>query len=89
MQHKVGQQYPAIVIEVTKFGMFVEIERWGIQGLLHISDLGNDYYIFEPENYQLAAKGKSKRYRIGDQVNILVAKVDLDERLIDFALAEE
>jgi ribonuclease R len=89
MQKKVGEMFPATVIEVTKFGMFVEIERWGIQGLLHISELGKDFYIFEPENYQLVAKGKSKRYRIGDQLKIQVAKVDLDERLIDFALVEE
>ena len=89
MEEKVGQIFSAIIVEVTSFGLFAQIDEWGIQGLVHISSLGGDYYTFQPQQYQLVARGSGKTFRLGDEVKILVAKVSLDDRTIDFDLVPD
>jgi ribonuclease R len=87
MLDKVGKTYDGVISGVMNFGVFVELKEVYVEGLIHITSLQNDYYRFDPVRHCLEGKRTRKCYRIGDQVRIVVARVDLDSRQIDFALA--
>jgi ribonuclease R len=89
MQDKVGEEYHGIITGVTGFGLFVELMDIYIEGLVHISMLRNDYYQFDPIKHALSGERTGKRYRLGDKVKVKVVRVDLDQRQIDFIIAEE
>lgn len=86
MQDKVGEEFTAKIVDVTSFGLFVECNDIYVQGLLHISALENDYYDFDAVAHCLRGKRGGKVYQLGDSIKVLVAKVDVDERNIDFVL---
>jgi ribonuclease R len=88
MQDKLGEEYEGIVSAVTSFGLFVELKDIYVEGLLHITALPHDFYHFDPIGHRLKGKRDGRQYRLGDQVTVLVARVDLDERKIDFELAK-
>ncbi|MCX7951345.1 MAG: S1 RNA-binding domain-containing protein, partial [Clostridiales bacterium] len=85
---KIGEVYPGIVSSVTSFGMFVELENT-IEGLIHISNLTDDYYIYDDKHHSLIGERTKKIYRLGDKVVIKVVKADLETRTIDFIIADE
>lgn len=87
MKDKVGQSFDGVIADVTGFGIFVELQDIYVQGLVHITSLENDYYQYESTQHLLRGKRSGKTYRLGDQIRVLVARVDLDERVIDFELA--
>ena len=87
MQGKVGKKFDGIIAGVTSFGVFVELKDIFVEGLLHVTALKNDYYTFEAAQHKLVGKRSGKVYRLGDKIRVLVAKVNLDERQIDFKLA--
>lgn len=89
MLNKQGQIFPGIIAEVTSFGIFVELNDIYVQGLLHITALPNDYYQYEATNRSLVGRHGGLIYRLGDPIKVLVARVDLDKRTIDFELAEQ
>ena len=80
MQDKVGNAYTGTIVEVTNFGVFVELDDLYVQGLVHITALKSDYYHFDESLLTLVGKRTGQRYRIGDQLMVLVAKVDMDQR---------
>lgn len=86
MQDKVGQSFKGRIVEVTPFGLFIELNDIYIQGLLHVSNLKNDYYHYNADSHSLRAKNSNQEYRLLDPISVLVARVDLDNRSIDFAL---
>jgi ribonuclease R len=86
MMDKVGQEFDGIISGVTNFGVFVELREVYVEGLVHISSLPDDYYQFDPIKHTLHSDRSGKRYRLGDAIRIQVARVDLDQRKIDFAL---
>lgn len=86
MLDKVGKTYQGMIVEVTGFGVFVELNDVYVQGLLHITSLKNDYYHYDATHKTLRGKRTGKTYRLGDPIEVLVAQVDLDERQIDFDL---
>ncbi len=86
MQDKLGQCFQGRIIEVTSFGVFVELNTIYVQGLLHVSQLKNDYYHYNAELHLLQGKHSGKKYRLLDPIEVIVARVDLDNRSIDFAL---
>ncbi len=88
MLDKVGEDYEGIVSSVTSFGIFVELKDIYVEGLVHITALRNDYYHFDPAGHRLRGERTGKVYRLGDQVRVTVARVNLDDRKIDFALPE-
>lgn len=88
MAGHIGEEYGGIISGVTAFGMFVELEN-GVEGLVHISSLLDDYYEFSEENYALIGTHTRKCYRLGDPVRIEVFQVNIAERNIDFILAGE
>ncbi len=87
MQDKLGQTFRGCIAGVTHFGIFVELNDVYVEGLVHISDLNDDYYIFNERTHALQGEHTGKKYRVGDAVTIIVAKVDLDNRRLDFVLS--
>ena len=89
MESHVGQQYPGVITGVTNFGAFVQIPELQIDGLVHVTSLGNDYYHYDKAAQSLVGERTGKRYRLGDSLDIVVARVDLETRRIDFQLVDE
>lgn len=86
---RVGESFEGIISGVTGFGLFVELRDIYVEGLVHISTLPNDYYHFNSMKLLLEGERSKKQYRLGDSIRVRVARVDLDEREIDFVLADE
>jgi ribonuclease R len=74
---------------VTAFGLFVLLDDFFVDGLVHVSSLGDDYYLFVEEQHALVGERTRRRFRTGDRVRVKVAKVDIEQRRIDFQLVEE
>lgn len=86
MQSKLGEQFSGIISAVTSFGIFVELTGVFVEGLVHISNLDQDYFHYDPIGHRLRGENTGLTYRLGDTVDVIVARVDLDERKIDFEL---
>jgi len=82
----IGEEFEGTISGVTAFGMFVELEN-GVEGLVHISSLTDDYYEFVEEQYYLIGEHLKKVYRLGDKVKIEVLQVSIADRAVDFILA--
>lgn len=89
MLDKVGQVFEGMVSTVTGFGVFVQLRDVYVEGLVHVTALSNDYYRFDPVGQCLRGERSGRVYRIGDRLDVRVARVDLDERKIDFVPEEE
>ena len=89
MQDKLGQVFNGKISAVTSFGIFVELDDIYVEGLVHVTSLKNDYYTFDAVKHRLVGERGGTIYRLGDKMTVLVARVDLDERKIDFEMAEE
>ncbi|TXK83670.1 ribonuclease R [Paenibacillus sp. N3.4] len=87
MLDKVGEEFEGIISSVTGFGMFVELDNT-VEGLIRLSDLTDDYYNFHERQFALVGERTSKIYRIGDEIKIRVARVNMDEHTIDFELLD-
>jgi len=89
MQDKLGQVFSGRISAVTSFGIFVELDEVYVEGLVHVTSLKNDYYSFDAVKHRLVGTRAGQIYRLGDRMTVLVARVDLDERKIDFEPAED
>ncbi|MEY3808375.1 MAG: ribonuclease [Pseudomonadota bacterium] len=89
MMDKVGEEFPGIISAVTSFGFFVELAEIYVEGLVHISNLAQDYFHFDPISHQLKGERTGTHYRLGDSVSVRIVRVDLDEKKMDFELAEK
>ena len=89
MQDKVGETFDGVISSVTSFGIFVELQDIYIEGLVHITSLPKDYYQFEPIQHRLNGERSGRVFRLGDEVEVKVMRVNFDERKIDFELAED
>ncbi len=89
MLDKVGEEYEGVISSVTGFGLFVELNDIYVEGLVHVTSLGKDYYHFDPAHHRMIGEHSRHIYRLGNRIRVIVARVDLDERKIDFELAEE
>ena len=88
MQDKVGETFEGIITTATNFGLFVELNDIYIEGLVHVTALANDYYHFNAARHELVGENSNKRYRLGDPIKVLVSRVNLDDRKVDFVLPE-
>ncbi|HGJ5874455.1 MAG TPA: ribonuclease R [Arsenophonus apicola] len=86
MQDQVGNVFTGIITSVTGFGFFVRLKDLFIDGLVHVSSLNNDYYRYDNVGQRLIGDSSGMVYRLGDEVEISVEAVHMDERKIDFAL---
>jgi ribonuclease R len=88
LQDKVGKVFEGIISGVSKWGLFVELVISKSEGLIRIHSMKDDYYVLDEDNYRIIGKQYGNIYRLGDKVNVLVKKVDLGRRQLDFELVE-
>lgn len=88
MQDKVGEEFDGIITAVTGFGIFVLLKDAFVEGLVHVTALENDYYHFDQAKHRLVGERTNKIYRLTDPIRIRVAGVNLDDKKIDFELAQ-
>jgi ribonuclease R len=89
MQDHVGEVFDGTVTGVTAFGLFVMLDNYYVDGLVHISELGRDYFRFEPGRHLLLGERTGKRYRLADRLKVKLVRVDLETRKIDLVPAEQ
>jgi ribonuclease R len=87
MQDHVGEEFEGSVSAVVPFGLFVALDNVFIEGLVHISELGADYFHYEEGKHRLVGERSGRMYRLADRVRIQVVRVDLDNTRIEFRLA--
>jgi ribonuclease R len=89
MQDKVGEVFDGTVSGVTSFGVFVALDDAYVEGLLHVTELGNDYFHYDKAHHEMVGERTHVKYRLGDRVTIKVARVDLETTKIDFSLVNK
>ncbi|MCI0574500.1 MAG: ribonuclease R, partial [Myxococcaceae bacterium] len=88
MSGKLGEAFSGYVTGVQAFGLFVELDEIYVQGLVHVSSMTDDYYLFNEKAHTLRGESTRKAYRLGDRVEVQVVRVDLERRQVDFALVD-
>jgi ribonuclease R len=86
MADKLGDVFTGFVTGVTSYGLYVELEEYFVEGLVHISTLVDDYYLHNEKRHTLRGESTGKVYRLGDRVQVRLARVDLERRQIDFSI---
>jgi ribonuclease R len=86
---RVGEEYSGVVSAVTGFGLFVMLDDLYVEGLIHVTGLPKDYYYHEATQHRMVGERTGRVFRLGDRVKVRVVRVNLDERKIDFELAEQ
>ena len=89
MREHLGEEYAGVVTSATSFGLFVTLDAMYVEGLVHITELGGEYFRFDEARQELRGERTGTRYAIGTRVRIQVSRVDLDGRKIDFRLVHE
>ena len=89
MRDHLGEEYSGVVSSATSFGLFVTLDAMYVEGLVHITELGGEYFRFDEMRQELRGERTGIRYAIGTRVRVQVSRVDLDGRRIDFALLHE
>ncbi len=89
MRDKLGEEYGGMVNGVTSFGIFVQLDSLFIEGLVHVTELGSDYFQYDEIKNELRGERTGIRYRMFDRVRVQVGRVDLDARKIDFRLVRD
>jgi ribonuclease R len=89
MRDKLGEEYGGMVSGVTSFGIFVQLDALFIEGLVHVTELGADYFQYDEIKNELRGERTGIRYRLSDRVRVQVSRVDLDARKIDFRLVRD
>ena len=87
MAQFVGETFEGVISGVTAFGVFVELEN-GVEGLVHVSTMVNDYYAYTEEQYAMIGERTGTRYRLGDSVTIIITRADVQARTLDFVLKD-
>ncbi|SHE33377.1 ribonuclease R [Clostridium fallax] len=88
MADRIGEEFDGIISSVTSFGLFVELANT-IEGLVHISDLDDDYYVYDENHLCLVGERTKKIYRLGDSLKVRCDKVDIDNREIYFSIVQD
>jgi len=86
MREHLGEEYAGVVSSVTSFGLFVTLDAMYVEGLVHITELGGEYFRFDEVRQELRGERTGIRYALGSRVRVQVSRVDLDGRRIDFRL---
>jgi len=89
MEQHVGGEFAGTISGVTSFGLFVELDESKVNGLVHVTQLPRDFYHFDPIRKTLTGERRGREYRLGDRVEIVVLKASVEDRRIDFRLAED
>jgi len=86
MEKHLGDEFSGTVSGVTAFGVFVLLDEYYVDGLVHVNSLMDDYYVLREEEYALVGERTGRRFRLGDPLRVTVSRVDRMERKIDFVL---
>jgi ribonuclease R len=86
LQNNIGEKFNGIISGLTEWGMYVEIIANKCEGMIRLRDLNDDFYVLDEKNYCIIGQRRKKKYQLGDEVTIMVKKVDLGKRQIDFTL---
>lgn len=89
MEGHVGKEYDGTISGVTSFGLFVELDESKVNGLVHVTQLPRDFYHFDAVRKTLTGERRGREFRLGDRVRIVVLKASVEDRKIDFRLAED
>ena len=89
MRQYLGEEFDGVVSSVTTFGLFVTLNAMYVEGLIHITELGGEYFKFDEARQELRGERTGIKYAIGTPVRVQVSKVDLDARKIDFRMLTE
>ncbi|MDY7575379.1 ribonuclease R [Actimicrobium sp. CCI2.3] len=89
IRDKLGEEFTGTICGVATFGIFVQLDSLFIEGLVHVTDLGADYFQFDEARHELRGERSGIRYQLTDRVTVQVARVDLDARKIDLKLVTE
>ncbi|HSY26300.1 MAG TPA: VacB/RNase II family 3'-5' exoribonuclease, partial [Burkholderiaceae bacterium] len=88
IRNKLGEEFTGTISGVTQFGIFVQLDALYIEGLVHVTDLGADYFQYDDARHELRGERTGKRYQLTDRVTVQVSRVDLDARKIDLCLVQ-
>jgi ribonuclease R len=88
LETRVGEVFHAVLIGVEDFGLFCQLVELPVEGLLHVTSLGDDFFYREEETHTLIGRRSGRRYRLGDRIEVRVARVDVDRRELDLIPAE-
>lgn len=88
MLDRIGELFHGTIMGVTSFGLFVTLDDIHVEGLIHVSALGSDYFHYDPAGHQLTGERSGTVFRLADRVRVRVQRVDLDERKIDLELVD-
>jgi ribonuclease R len=89
MQDRLGDDFDAMILSVTKYGCFVELDSLFIEGLVPILSLQGDYYTFRENTRQIIGEHSGRRYSMGDRVRVVLDRVDPVQRRLQFSILEE
>ena len=89
MSDKIGKVFEGVISGVTEWGIYVEIIENQCEGMIHIRELADDFYEYDEENYCLRGRVSGKVYTLGDRVNIVVVKADLQKKQLDYRIVSD
>jgi ribonuclease R len=89
MRDRLGEEFSGTVTAAVAFGLFVTLDELFVEGLVHVTELGGEYFRFDEVRQELRGERSGMRYGVGSRVRVQVSRVDLDARRIDFRLVRE
>ncbi len=89
MKERIGEVFDGTISAVTAFGIFVALDQVYVEGLVHVSELGQDYFQFDNVKHQMLGERTGERFRLGDRVRVKLVRADLESNKIDFVLVRE
>jgi ribonuclease R len=89
MRDRVGERFPGTISGVAAFGVFVALDAVYVEGMVHVSELGNDYFQYDAARHQLVGDRTRQRFRLGDRIEVKLVRADLETTRLDFVLADK
>lgn len=88
MLDKVGQEFKGVISGVSKWGLFVELDEAKAEGLVPLSEMGDDFYMLDEENYRVVGRKHRHIYNLGDEVRVIVKRIDMKKKQMDLSLVQ-
>ena len=88
MANHIGEEFDGIISSVAKWGIYVTLKETGAEGLVHITNLDNDYYNYDEKKYRLIGEKLGKTFTLGDPIRVKVKEANIDEKKLDLALVD-
>ena len=88
LKDKIGSTYDGVITGVTEWGMYIEIAKNGCEGMVRLTDIPGDFYVFDEKNYRIIGKRKKRKFEVGQQVRVQLTGADVIKRQLDFKLAK-